>query len=195
MVASLRPIETKYKGYRFRSRLEARWAVCFDTLGVKWEYEQEGYELGEAGKYLPDFWLPEHESWVEIKGHHENEDEQQRARLLHVATTFPVYIFSGEFDIPLRGWYTGTDSTDSNGGFGDFGGIWAYCPICSAISLKPFAWEESRGFYKSDWEPVASPCIHTGLELWRRGCLHSPYIRKAVDAARSARFEFGETGR
>lgn len=25
-------IETEYKGYRFRSRLEARWAVFFDTL-------------------------------------------------------------------------------------------------------------------------------------------------------------------
>jgi len=63
-----RAIETKYKGYRFRSRLEARWAVFFDTLGVKWEYEKEGFDLGKVGKYLPDFWLPEFNCWIEVKG-------------------------------------------------------------------------------------------------------------------------------
>lgn len=51
----MKAIETRYKGYRFRSRLEARWAVFFDALGIKWEYEPEGYDLGEAGWYLPDF--------------------------------------------------------------------------------------------------------------------------------------------
>jgi len=66
------PIQTSYKGYLFRSRLEARWAVFFDTLGIKWEYEKEGYDLGDAGRYLPDFWLPgfhfkETGLWVEIK--------------------------------------------------------------------------------------------------------------------------------
>lgn len=30
---------TKYKGVQFRSRLEARWAVFFDLVGWKWEYE------------------------------------------------------------------------------------------------------------------------------------------------------------
>lgn len=64
----IKPIETRYKGYRFRSRLEARWAVFFDALGVKWEYEKEGYDLGDAGWYLPDFWLPEINAYVEIKG-------------------------------------------------------------------------------------------------------------------------------
>ena len=32
---SLRPIETHYNGYRFRSRLEARWAVFFEAMGWK----------------------------------------------------------------------------------------------------------------------------------------------------------------
>ncbi|MEK4501196.1 hypothetical protein [Bacillus sp. FSL R12-0069] len=52
---NIKPIETIYKGYRFRSRLEARWAVFFDTLGIEWKYENEGYDLGELGWYLPDF--------------------------------------------------------------------------------------------------------------------------------------------
>ncbi len=41
----VRAIETKYKGCRFRSRLEARWAVFFDALGIKWWYEPEGFHL------------------------------------------------------------------------------------------------------------------------------------------------------
>jgi len=63
----IKAIETEYKGYRFRSRLEARWAVFFDTLGIAWEYEKEGYDLGKAGWYLPDFWLPEAKTWLEVK--------------------------------------------------------------------------------------------------------------------------------
>lgn len=51
---SIKPIETYYNGYRFRSRLEARWAVFFDALGVKYEYEPEGFQT-PAGYYLPDF--------------------------------------------------------------------------------------------------------------------------------------------
>ncbi|MBK9515513.1 MAG: hypothetical protein IPO05_18320 [Flavobacteriales bacterium] len=51
----IKPIETRYKGYRFRSRLEARWAVFFDALGLEWEYEPEGFDLGDGVYYLPDF--------------------------------------------------------------------------------------------------------------------------------------------
>ena len=63
-------IETEYAGHRFRSRLEARWAVFFDALGIKWIYEPQGYELGNGQKYLPDFWLPGmfNSCWVEVKG-------------------------------------------------------------------------------------------------------------------------------
>ena len=32
----MKVMETRYKGCRFRSRLEARWAVFFDALGVRW---------------------------------------------------------------------------------------------------------------------------------------------------------------
>jgi hypothetical protein len=66
----IKAIETHYAGCRFRSRLEARWAVFFDTLGIAWEYEPEGFEL-PAGPYLPDFLLSrdgEPWSWVEVKG-------------------------------------------------------------------------------------------------------------------------------
>jgi hypothetical protein len=54
----LKAIETDYKGVKFRSRLEARWARFFDNLQVGWFYEYEGYETA-VGRYLPDFWLPD----------------------------------------------------------------------------------------------------------------------------------------
>ena len=51
----LNAIETRYDGYKFRSRLEARWAVFFHTLGIEYEYEPEGFELPNGQRYLPDF--------------------------------------------------------------------------------------------------------------------------------------------
>lgn len=63
----LQPIQTHYAGHHFRSRLEARWAVFFNTAGITWDYEPEGYAL-PSGRYLPDFWLPEQNTWLEVKG-------------------------------------------------------------------------------------------------------------------------------
>ncbi len=54
---TLKPIQTEYNGYLFRSRLEARWAVFFDACGVDYEYEPEGYKLDSGLMYLPDFLL------------------------------------------------------------------------------------------------------------------------------------------
>jgi hypothetical protein len=64
---AVKAIQTRYAGCHFRSRLEARWAVFFDQLDIPWEYEPEGFET-PAGRYLPDFYLPEHARWVEVKG-------------------------------------------------------------------------------------------------------------------------------
>jgi hypothetical protein len=54
-MSEIKPIQTRYKGYHFRSRLEARYAVFFDALGLDWEYENEGFDLGNGVYYLPDF--------------------------------------------------------------------------------------------------------------------------------------------
>lgn len=78
-----RAIETRYAGYRFRSRIEARWAVFFDTLGIKYQYELEGFELDNVW-YLPDFWLPEQQYWIEIKGQEPTKEEIDKAHLLSI---------------------------------------------------------------------------------------------------------------
>lgn len=71
----LQAIETRYAGCRFRSRLEARWAVFFDVMGIPWEYEAQGFEVfwrldnsDERFSYLPDFWFPTMNLWGEVKG-------------------------------------------------------------------------------------------------------------------------------
>ena len=51
----LKAIPTLYSGVMFRSRLEARWAVYFDTLGIPWEYEPEQFKLCTGEQYIPDF--------------------------------------------------------------------------------------------------------------------------------------------
>lgn len=78
----IKAIDTIYNGYRFRSRLEARWAVFFDTVKIRYEYEKEGYDLGKGLYYLPDFWLPDLELFVEIKGQDPTEEENKKATLL-----------------------------------------------------------------------------------------------------------------
>ncbi len=84
----LKAIETEYKGYRFRSRLEARWAVFFDACGVQWEYEPEGYDLGEGIYYLPDFLLhgvvgrDGGDLYVEVKGHMTHTDAEKILRFV-----------------------------------------------------------------------------------------------------------------
>lgn len=85
----MKAIETRYSGYNFRSRLEARWAVFFDSLGIEWEYEAQGYACGyrltmEEGTfpYLPDFWLPELKVFAEVKG---SLDETSLNKVLNAA--------------------------------------------------------------------------------------------------------------
>lgn len=88
-------IETHYGNCRFRSRTEARWAVFFDALGVRWEYEKEGFELGVLGRYLPDFWLPDLDCWIEIKGEQPTDKEHQKCEALCMGTQKDVFLFIG----------------------------------------------------------------------------------------------------
>lgn len=59
-------LPTYYGGVKFKSALEARWAMYFDEINVAWRYEDEGYAL-PSGPYLPDFWLPVAGMHAEVK--------------------------------------------------------------------------------------------------------------------------------
>lgn len=72
----MKAIQTNYNGYKFRSRLEARYAVFFDELGIKWDYETEGYVLNNGLYYLPDFYLKAFDCFAEVKPDRTLTDEE-----------------------------------------------------------------------------------------------------------------------
>ena len=102
--SKIKSIETVWHGHRFRSRLEARWAVVFECMGIDWEYEPEGFEFEDGTRYLPDFLLhgivgrngydPKREGsvdgdvYVEVKGHWTDKDRDKVARF---AEHRPIY--------------------------------------------------------------------------------------------------------
>lgn len=64
----IKAIETSFNGIKYRSRLEARWAMAFYLMGVDFLYEYEGFNIDDHTWYLPDFYLPAIGIWVEVKG-------------------------------------------------------------------------------------------------------------------------------
>jgi hypothetical protein len=164
------PIETRYKGYRFRSRLEARWAVFFDALKIQWEYEKQGFHL-PSGDYLPDFWLPQVSMWAEVKAEPMTGIESRLCCELAAATGWPCLKLIG---VPENK------------------GYWAVYPLQEGYDESlhgPFDVEfcltNYHGYVTGEGRFYSSPgseedSRHDDTEL-------------AVFAARSARFEHGET--
>lgn len=167
----IKAIETKYKGYRFRSRLEARWAVYFDTIGLKWEYEPQGFDL-DGMCYLPDFWFPQVHLWGEVKAVGFSEDELERGRRLTVATGHEVLMLVGT-------------------------------PSCKSYWTVPLLEMDASGIYMISCDYAISNHVLNEGRLWscpgwseemdRFDLEGFPDIPRAVEAARSARFEHGET--
>lgn len=194
-------IETQYNGHRFRSRLEARWAIFLDTLGIPFTYELEGYVLGNAGRYLPDFhlphgawsctcpWdsleLPPEPDWLEIKPLSFNiaPKHLQQFFTLGAHTHHGVACIAGD---PWPSRYALTRyyaDTETNRPF-----EWAECLSCHAVYMH----YESQGHF-------CRHCIyHLGLEwhgdrsLFSRGEAKGTRLHAAFVAARSARFEHGD---
>lgn len=113
MIPELKPIETHYAGCRFRSRIEARWAVFLDHLGIGWQYEPQGFDL-PSGPYLPDFLLDLGDGvWWEVKGLEPSQQERDLCWELMEATKQQVYIAYGaiprdRFDDPRIEHVSGT---------------------------------------------------------------------------------------
>jgi hypothetical protein len=59
-------LRTIYNGVKYRSKLEARWAVFFDEYGLRFEYEPTTFRL-KSGLYCPDFYLSDLACYVEVK--------------------------------------------------------------------------------------------------------------------------------
>ena len=99
----MKAIQTVYNGIKYRSRAEARWAVVFDQIGWRHWYEVEGFQL-PSGPYLPDFFLPDHKTFFEVKGQMPNWHEMKLADELAVATEQIVIISHGPPDHRRKEW-------------------------------------------------------------------------------------------
>lgn len=183
----IKPIETRYKGYRFRSRLEARWAVFFDSLGLKWEYEPEGFDLGFGELYLPDFWLPEMNAWVEIKGEKPDAAMMTKPRLLAARAPCAVVCYWG---LPRVAWPHDTGALfawDANG-FVDGRACGAIAEAENGLVFDPWGCSDVYADPKCQHAvPIPNRSNKVGLGMWDR-------TYKAIAAAKGARFEFGEKG-
>lgn len=65
---SIAAVPRRYAGVNFRSTLEADWASTLDDIGILWEYEPATITLPSGTTYIPDFFLPELGTWIEVKG-------------------------------------------------------------------------------------------------------------------------------
>jgi hypothetical protein len=201
----IKAIETVYAGHRFRSRLEARWAVFFDAMGISWQYEAQGYELPDrlyvlstdsTIHYLPDFWLPEFNLHAEVKGSL-NDHELARTLTLAAALSSPSGGCGGGNDSLILGPIPEPDRRSRypyrlHLHKGDLMAtpFWADLSYQSCGDLCPGRFDEA-----------AIAAADTG-EIWTTGTeLLFGYPDKVGNrwadsyrAARSARFEHGERG-
>ncbi len=176
----IKPIETIYKGYRFRSRLEARWAVFFDSLGIKWEYEPEGIEFDDGTRYLPDFYLPDSNQFFEVKGVMSDTDMQKVRALIAAGYSVTIGYDGGRFR-------TCDLWEDDETGQMSFSLASEGCSVlmqCDACGKYWFLGYE--GFYKCQ-------CCgaYDGDHHFKR-CVMDDNDLSAWDVAKQARFEHGE---
>jgi hypothetical protein len=212
-IVSIRPIETHFKGYRFRSRLEARWAVFFEALGMQWAYEPEGFVLPDGTHYLPDFRITSPQGvlyWYEIKPAGITTDaklEAFAAALAALAGQPPAYEFAAGAEL-LSGdpvdWLLSIKCEDGHWQ----GGV---CPRCGVLASKFDygtlwdSWEAYVGCWPCDVNTPSQGAAEPGLLAPTR-----PYkgqlvvlaqdmaaaearVYAAAHAARAARFEHGES--
>lgn len=180
-------LPTSYKGIRFRSRQEARWAVFFDTLRIQWLYEPEAYKLGET-VYLPDFWLPKQNCFWEVKTLGGGGEEKGEG--LVKLTKKPVYIHDGEIALnelfansaPDESLYDQSDSAHAiwwgeESVCYDYYYLWCECPKCGLLGLE-FEGRAARLPCKC--------CPDSEVVDWYNA--YSPRILAAYHAARRYRF-------
>lgn len=178
----VKPIETRAFGRRFRSRLDARWAVFFSSLGLPWEYEPEGFAVGEGLRYLPDFRVTYpgrgseeiHDEWFEVKPRLDLVTPLEWQKMLAFDTGYAsLIVLDGE---PATRMYLRASEIFAEGRLSP-----------SALKQERSGWALWSGKGRLWWDEQAnffSPTTYFG---------DSTEIEDAVSAALSARFEHGES--
>lgn len=220
MNPGIAPLETRYAGYRFRSRTEARWAVFLTRLGLDWNYEEQGFMVAWSGqiirtpngagdawppvarppgyverptRYLPDFHVPGLALHLEVKPESPHRvDPEGVKRWERFAGQLAFERDHGRTAM-LCGRIPNPDEVDEYG------------------PPRPYEWYEQKILMLGEWHAAWCACPtgeHFDIQFQARGgrincgCPrvigdhyktgNHPKILNAYAAARSARFEHGE---
>lgn len=134
---TIKAIETIYPwphGNHYRSRMEARFAVFLDCLKIPFKYEEQGYDLGDGVWYLPDFWLPTYQFFVEIKAR-ERVDDTDIVKTALLAQRSGHAVFVCEYtDQNIVAYIPGTLQDT---------GWWGQCPLCGALGFLDVRYDEN----------------------------------------------------
>lgn len=184
----IKAIETRHKGYRFRSRLEARWAVFFDALGLDWEYEPEGFDLGDAGWYLPDFRITGADTngdmmeyWFEIKPKNKPLSEGEKRK---------IKAFAEEWAPPYAGAFLLCHGLPGEKRVRYFDQVSGMEYILWSHRRRPWWCDEENGHEEKMRLVSIVPHYHLENDSGRNWLLD---FWAANHKARAARFEHGET--
>ena len=181
---SIQPIETHYNGYRFRSRLEARWAVFFDTLGVIYEYEREGYKLPSGTNYLPDFDVVELGVFLEIKPDAVTDAEKQKCKELAAVTGQDVILVAGLPSFPKQNAIRYSPNGDERSG------CFGWCRRGKHLCF--YTCDGTINSYYHSWDCFLYPDPND--QCGERSPVSMGILETAQNLAKAARFEFGEKG-
>jgi len=181
--STIQPIETHYAGRFFRSRLEARWGVFFNAIGIPWFYEPEGFRLKDDVLYLPDFYLPHLACFVEIKPVVPTQDEMLKCELLAKASGKKVFLFYGIPGYHVNGGYPpgqigGDGAYSFSPLFGTYSRFQAWC-VCQKCGRR-----YGIKFYRKA-AVLTCPCQGGRHREWAHD---DPHLLVAYDKANSARF-------
>jgi hypothetical protein len=70
----------EYKGIDLHGTWELKYAQYLDSVGISWIRNTDSFSYifeGKDRKYTPDFYLPETDEYVEIKGYKTEKDESK----------------------------------------------------------------------------------------------------------------------
>jgi len=176
-----RSMTALYAGVLFRSHTEACYAMFFDQLGIKWDYEPQGFAT-DGEPYLPDFvaWPALGMLWLEIKGDWET-DSAGVAKWRRFAEQRPqpsrAALLSGKPSLEGRHLIIGGDDTQDDplkGGWEDDTYQWRPCPSGHHFDLA------FPGLFRAKFAEDGCPDGFGGNGEER--------LRKAVQTALSYRF-------
>jgi hypothetical protein len=187
-------IPTLWNGTQYRSRLEAKWAVAFDKMRLEVRYESELIRLPSRVGYLPDFYVPLWDAYLEVKP--TTTVDLSKPRELALVQPRPVYLAVGE---PWRTEYLPERDNEEDDReppkppdlyvFGQRKGVglsacrFIDCPVCEKVSVDRFHHNiaESLACRCMVNDALAVALFNPGVPAVLSGLVCSdPYVREAV---------------